>query len=125
MTYSAFLRPVYTDFLVWFDVNVPVINFVVILGRSHRFLGITSTFWGILLKDTTRRAEWGSNPRPPDPGFEVLTIRPPRQRFTQMAESANGCNKTEICPLLRRCRNHTCSLVSNHKPLLMVCTVLC
>ena len=26
--------------------NVPVNNFSVMLGRSHRFLGITSTFWG-------------------------------------------------------------------------------
>ena len=36
---------------------VPVNNFSVMSGRSHRFLGITSTFLGgkcILLKDTTR-----------------------------------------------------------------------
>ena len=26
--------------------NVPVNNFSVMLGRSHRFLGITSTIWG-------------------------------------------------------------------------------
>ena len=32
------------------------------LGRSHRFLGITSTFLEgeyVLLNDTTRRPEWG------------------------------------------------------------------
>ena len=37
--------------------NVLVNNFSIMLGRSHRFLGITSTFWGskcALLKDTTR-----------------------------------------------------------------------
>ena len=44
--------------LVWFGLmlNIPVNNFSVMLGRSHRFLGITSTFGGkyVLLKDTTR-----------------------------------------------------------------------
>ena len=30
--------------------NVPVNNFSVMLGRSHRFLGITSTFWGVQIK---------------------------------------------------------------------------
>ena len=57
-------------------------------GRSHRFLCITSTFFFlgggggggkyVLLKDTTRRPEWGSNPRPLDPESEVLTTRLPR-----------------------------------------------
>ena len=32
-------------FLLWF--NVPVNNFSVMLRRSHLFLGITSTFWGV------------------------------------------------------------------------------
>ena len=33
----------------WFGLmlNVPVNNFSVMLGRSHRFMGITSTFWGV------------------------------------------------------------------------------
>ena len=31
----------------WLILNVPVNNFSVMLGRSHRFLGITSTFWGV------------------------------------------------------------------------------
>ena len=43
--------------LVCLKLNVPVNNFSVILGRSHRFLGISSTFQRvgkyILLKDTT------------------------------------------------------------------------
>ena len=63
--------------------NVPVNNFSVMLGRSHRFLGITSTLGGgggkyVLLKDTTLRPEWDSNPKHLDPESEVLTTRPPR-----------------------------------------------
>ena len=45
--------------LVLLRLNVPVNNFSVMLGRSHGFLGITSTFRGVnvsLLKDTTRRS---------------------------------------------------------------------
>ena len=30
---------------------VPVNNFSVMSGRSHRFLGITSTFWGVIDKN--------------------------------------------------------------------------
>ena len=43
--------------LVLLRLNVPVNIFSVMSGRSHRFLGITSTFRGVnmsLLKDTTR-----------------------------------------------------------------------
>ena len=53
-------------FLIVLMLNVSVNNFPVMSGRSHRFLGITSTFRGVnvsLLKDTTRR-RWVSNPRP-------------------------------------------------------------
>ena len=32
--------------LVCLMLNVPVNNFSVMLGLSHSFLGITSTFWG-------------------------------------------------------------------------------
>ena len=48
-------------FLVWFLFNVPVNNFSVIMGRSHRFLCIYQYFGE--LKDTTR-GSWGSNPGP-------------------------------------------------------------
>ena len=45
--------------------NVPVNNFSVMFGWSHRYLGITSTLGGggkyVLLKDKTRRPEWGAN----------------------------------------------------------------
>ena len=33
-------------FMVCLMLNVPVNNFSVMLGLSHSFLGITSTFWG-------------------------------------------------------------------------------
>ena len=51
-------------FLFGLMLNVLVNNFSVMLGQSHCFLGITSTFLGgryVLLKDTTRGPEWGSN----------------------------------------------------------------
>ena len=68
-------------------------NGIVILlwtGRSHHFLCINSTFLGckyVLLKDTTRRPEWGSNSRPLDPESEVLTTRPPRPHIIMLLES--------------------------------------
>ena len=81
------------NFGYWFGLklNVPVNNFSVMLGRSHRFLGITSTFGGkyAFLKDTTRRLEWGSNPRPLDPESEVLTTRPPRLLTKEMTRNCN------------------------------------
>ena len=73
--------------MFWFGLmlNVPVNNFSGMLGRSHRFLGIASTLGGgggggeyVFLKGTTRRPDWGSNPRLLDPEFEVLTTRPSR-----------------------------------------------
>ena len=49
---------------VWFDSLRPINNLSVIKGRV--FLGWTSTKLGLmfLLKDTTQRRRWGSNPRP-------------------------------------------------------------
>ena len=51
------------------------------LGRSHRFLGITSTFGSkyALLKDTTLFDPCGAQtPRHLDSESEALTTRPPR-----------------------------------------------
>ena len=65
----------------WLILNVPVNNFSVMLGRSHRFLGITSTFWGVNVPCSRAQhglTEWGSNPRPLDPESKALTTRPPR-----------------------------------------------
>ena len=45
------------SFLLVLMLNIPVNNFSAMSGRSHRFLGITSTFRGVnvsLLKDTTQ-----------------------------------------------------------------------
>ena len=60
--------------LVCLMLNIPVNNFSIMLGRSHRFLGITSTFGGkyVLLKDTTRRPEWGMNR---DTSFLVMGLQ--------------------------------------------------
>ena len=60
--------------------NVQVNNFSVI-GMEPPLPGYYQYFLGgkyVLLKDTTLRPEWGSNPRPLDPKSEVLTTRPPR-----------------------------------------------
>ena len=52
---------IYVCLFVCLMLNVPVNKFSVMLGRSKRFLGITSTFGGkyVLLKDSTGRPEWG------------------------------------------------------------------
>ena len=60
--------------LVLLRFNVPVNNFSVMSGRSHRFLGITSTFWevnvscsrtqhGDLSEDRTPTSRSGASPR--------------------------------------------------------------
>ena len=71
---------IYMYMITFFMLNVTVNNFSVMLGRSYRFLVIASTLGGggkyVLLKNTTRRPEWGSNPRPLDPESKVLTTRP-------------------------------------------------
>ena len=63
--------------LFYLMLNVAVNKFSVMLRRSLRFLGITSTFGEcVLLEDTTQRPESGSNPRPLDLESEALTTRP-------------------------------------------------
>ena len=76
----------------WFGLmlNVPVNNFFSHVGTEpplpvyYQYFFFFFFFFGggggkyVLLKDTTRRPEWGSNPRPLDPESEVLTTRPPR-----------------------------------------------
>ena len=54
-------------------------NFLVIFGRSHSFLGITSSFfWQICLAQGHNMAtRVGLEPRPLDPESEMLTTRPP------------------------------------------------
>ena len=66
----------------WFGLmlNVPVNNFSVMLGQSHRFLGITSSFLGVKMSySRTQHGDLsGTRTRPLDPESEVLTTRPPR-----------------------------------------------
>ena len=61
--------------------NDPVNNFSVMSGKSQRFLGLTSIVgsYCVLLRDTTRRRMWGSNPGPLDSESDALTLlhRPP------------------------------------------------
>ena len=55
--FVAFLPYMGMAVLVLLRLKVPVKKNSVMSGRSHRFLGITSTFQGVnvsLLKDTTR-----------------------------------------------------------------------
>ena len=77
--------------LVCLMLYVPANNFSVVLGRSHHFLGITSTFWGkyVLFKNATRQPEWGSNPRTLE--SEVLTTRPPRPHQMIGTSSLKRC----------------------------------
>ena len=86
--------------LVWFGLmlNVPVNTFSVMLGRSHRFPCITSILRCkyVLLKDTTRRPEWGSNPRLLDPESEVLP-RPHQVRRTRYDNFINVAKHSEMC----------------------------
>ena len=60
---------------------VPVNNFSVMSGRSHRFLGITSTFWGVNVPCSRTQhglTRVGLEPPTSDPESELLTTRPPR-----------------------------------------------
>ena len=66
--------------------NVPVNNFSVMLDGAAVSWVLPVLFGGeggkyVLLKDTTRRPEWGSNPQPLDPESEVLTTMPPRPQL--------------------------------------------
>ena len=61
--------------IVWFGLmlNVPVNNISVMLGRSHRFLGITRTFFGVNMSCSRTKHGDPSGARTPD-----LWIRSPR-----------------------------------------------
>ena len=71
--------------LVLLRFNVPVNNFSVVSGRSHRFLGITSTFWEVNVScSRTQHGEgsavaWWLMPRTPDPevgGSSPTRVKP-------------------------------------------------
>ena len=59
---------------------LPLFSFSYV-GTEPPLPGYYRYFFGgkyVLLKDTTRRPELGSNPRPLDPESELLNTRPPR-----------------------------------------------
>ena len=57
--------------------NVQVNNFSVMSGRSHCFLGLTSTLWSkcVLLKNTTHCCQWGLNPGPLNFKSDPIPVR--------------------------------------------------
>ena len=59
--------------------NIPVNNFSVMLGQSHHFLGITSTFRGVNVSAQGHNmAEVGIEPQTSRSGVRDSTTRPPR-----------------------------------------------
>ena len=54
--------------------NVPVNNFSVMLGRSHCFLGITSTFWGVNMSCLRTQHGDPSEARTPTSGSGVRGV---------------------------------------------------
>ena len=66
----------------WFGLmlNVPVNNFSVMLGQSHHFLGITSTFGGkiCLPQGNNTATRVGLEPPTSGSGVRGVTTRPPR-----------------------------------------------
>ena len=82
---------------VWTEPSLPVYN-------QYFFFFFFFFFGGgggyVLLKDTTRRLEWGSNPRLLNPESEVLTTRPPRPhqaRRTRYDTFINVAKHSEMC----------------------------
>ena len=72
-------KKLFLSFFLLLRLNVPVNNFSVMSGRSHRFLGITSTFRGVnvsLLNEIFAQghntAEIGIEPRPLAPETKPL-----------------------------------------------------
>ena len=66
--------------LVLLRLNVPEYNFSVMSGRSHRFLGITCTFWGVNVSfaQGLNTAEVGIEPPTSCSGTRGFTTGPPR-----------------------------------------------
>ena len=120
----------------WFDLmlNVPVKIFSHVgtepplSGYYHYFfffsffffLFFFFFFWGggcqyVLLKDTTRRPEWGSNPRPLDPESKVLNTRPPRPHLKQLSFSSSKvkitCKSESVLFLLQILSRSLCGVV--------------
>ena len=84
-----------------FMFNVPVNNFSVILGRSHRFLGIYQYFFGTLkfLAQGHYMAVMGFEPWTTCSGVRSFTTEPPRllQNAENRSVSNNVTQKTIHC----------------------------
>ena len=67
-----------TLFFVFLRFNVPVNNFSVMSGRSHRFLGIVSTFRECVFAQGHNTAEVDIEPPTSSSGVRGCTSWPPR-----------------------------------------------
>ena len=77
--------------------NIPVNNFSVMLGRSHRFLGITSTFRGVnVFAQGHNIAEVGIEPLTSPSGVRDSTTRPKRSRSGNRVSIQNKIYMTDV-----------------------------
>ena len=84
----------------WFGfVNAPVNNFSVMSGRSHRFLGITSTFWEVNV--SCSRTQHGDLSEDRTPTFRSR-VRRSTTRPWRLPNHAKDCVS---CPLFSRSRH--------------------
>ena len=89
-----------SDICFWFGLRlyVPVNNFSVMSGQSHRFLGITGTFWEVNV--SLLRIQHGdpSEDRTPDLSLRSPTLytRPPRLPQISVANVFGGYMLAEV-----------------------------
>ena len=89
-TKAQFSCPVTAQLIsFWFGLmlNVAVNNFSVILRRSHRFLGVTSTFLGVNMSCSRTQHGDPSRAQTPDLWIRSLRCKPPGHR----APAADQC----------------------------------
>ena len=77
---SLLVQKFYSSLLFRFLLNVPVNNFSVMSGRSHRFLGYYQYFWEVNVSfSRTHHGDLSENRTPtPRSGVRRSTTRPPR-----------------------------------------------
>ena len=73
---ASVCRRIFSSFLVLFGLKlyVPVNNFSVKSGRSHRFIGITSTFWDVNVSCLRIQHGYLSEDRTPDLSLQSPTL---------------------------------------------------
>ena len=76
--------------------NRPLLNnFSVMLGRSHRFLGITSTFWGVNVPcSRTQHGLTRVGLEPPTSGFRVRGIN---HKATALPKTSSVAVQPSLC----------------------------